>query len=218
MNFKKFILLLITHYLLLTTLLLSSIYSIEIPIGGETGGLGTPNIGFVDMDKVFQSYSKVELAKKEYEEKKLEKEEELKLKEKEIKELEVEIEKLKEEIFNQQMVETTELLPKTTVGVQISTQEVTSAELTTKEMQLKEKTDLLSQKQEEYELSKAEVEKFLKEFEESKTFSIMGDLYVIIEELAKEENIAVVVEKSSILYGLPNIDLTNKVIDRLRGK
>ncbi|MFN3967239.1 MAG: OmpH family outer membrane protein, partial [Endomicrobiia bacterium] len=86
------------------------------------------------------------------------------------------------------------------------------------ESQLQEKKNILEEKNKEYEELKEKIKIELKEFEKSKTMTIMADLYKIIKELAEEENISIVVEKGNILYGLPNIDITDKVIERLRGK
>jgi Skp family chaperone for outer membrane proteins len=83
---------------------------------------------------------------------------------------------------------------------------------------LEKKNREISIMQKEYEDKKAQVEKELKEFEESKTLKIMAEFYRIIEELAKEENISIVVEKTNVLYGQSVIDLTGKVKERLRGK
>ena len=70
----------------------------------------------------------------------------------------------------------------------------------------------------EYEDKKAGIEKELADFEESKTLKIMSEFYSLIGDLAKEENISIVIEKTGILYGQPAIDLTEKLKERLRGK
>lgn len=216
-------------YTLHFTLYTVSCYAIEIPL---TPVGGRANIGYVDMNKVFESYSKVEVAKKEYEEKRLEKDAELKKTEKEIKDIETEIVKLKLEIadlkqrisaLNQQLPQERNVDTASVVEIQPATPTPSDrvsieTELSAKETELKGRTELLTKKRAEYEASMKETEKFLKEFEESKTLSIMAELYVIIGKLAKEENIGMIVERASILYGQPDTDLTNKVIDRLRGK
>jgi Skp family chaperone for outer membrane proteins len=81
-----------------------------------------------------------------------------------------------------------------------------------------EKKALVEKKSKELDEKKAKVEKELSELEDCKTQLIMADFYSVILDIAKEENISVVVDKSSILYGQPGIDLTDKVLDRLRGK
>ncbi|MFH1283245.1 MAG: OmpH family outer membrane protein [bacterium] len=47
---------------------------------------------------------------------------------------------------------------------------------------------------------------------------VMGKIYVVLQELAGEEGIEIIVDKNNVLYGKPNIDLTQKLVDRLSGK
>ncbi|MBU2567628.1 MAG: hypothetical protein KJ967_02480 [Elusimicrobia bacterium] len=86
------------------------------------------------------------------------------------------------------------------------------------EEELVVKREKLLTQQQELEALKIKAEKEIRDFEESKTLSIMGEIYQIIEQLAKEENISIVAEKASILYGQAKTDLTDKVMDRIRGK
>ena len=85
--------------------------------------------------------------------------------------------------------------------------------------------DILEEKQKELEEAvraygkrEEEIERELAEFENRKTMKIMAECYRLIEELAREENISIVVEKNSILYGQPFIDMTERIKERLRGK
>jgi Skp family chaperone for outer membrane proteins len=75
-----------------------------------------------------------------------------------------------------------------------------------------------AQLEKEYGDRKAESEKELAKFEESKTMKVMSEFYGLINDMAKEENISIVIEKSGILYGNPGVDLTEKLKERLRGK
>ena len=86
------------------------------------------------------------------------------------------------------------------------------------ENNLAQKTAIFNAKNNEYENRKKEVDKELKEFDHNNTLKILGEIYKIIEEIAKEENISIIVDKSNILYGLSGIDLTDKVKERLQGK
>jgi len=112
------------------------------------------------------------------------------------------------------------LSPEISDLVQLSTPTSQSSEtsVTTMETDIVTKKQTLQKKEWEYEEFKKKVETELKDFEESKTLLVMGELYRIIEDLAKEENISIVVEKASILYGQAKTDLTEKVLDRIRGK
>jgi Skp family chaperone for outer membrane proteins len=46
---------------------------------------------------------------------------------------------------------------------------------------------------------------------------ILGKIYQALRDVANEEQVVVVVDKSSILYGDANIDLTEKLQERVRG-
>lgn len=99
-----------------------------------------------------------------------------------------------------------------------STIEADEKQISEKETDLVLKKDLITKKQQEYTDYKKKNEKDLKEYEKNKTLALMGELYKIIEDLAKEENISIVIEKTNVLYGSGGIDLTNKILERLRGK
>jgi len=60
--------------------------------------------------------------------------------------------------------------------------------------------------------------KELDKIEADNTDSVMRDIYQVLDSIAKEEDIAIVVDKSQILYGQSVKDLTDKVLDRLRGR
>jgi len=47
--------------------------------------------------------------------------------------------------------------------------------------------------------------------------AVMGKIYQVLEELAREEGIAVIIDVHSVLYGQPGIDLTERLIDRIAG-
>ncbi|OGS22632.1 MAG: hypothetical protein A2252_03370 [Elusimicrobia bacterium RIFOXYA2_FULL_39_19] len=78
--------------------------------------------------------------------------------------------------------------------------------------------DAVLKKQQENTSLKKKSDKALKDYEKNRTMALIGELYKIIEELAKEEDISIVIEKSNILYGTGGTDLTDKVLERLRGK
>jgi len=243
MNFKNLLLLAVIYSLFFSYYC----FGIEISLEGTEKGK-TLSIACVDMEKLYKEYPKVEQSKKEYESLKKEKQTEIEEKEKEIKEIQDEIKKIEQEIEKaktqtSQQVEPviTSTSPETSVLVStetsseklLSTSTETLSEIVTLststaveqkidisklELDLQEKNKLLEEKKVECEELKKKTQIELKEFENSKTMAIMADLYKIIKELAEEENISIVVEKGNVLYGLPNIDITDKVIDRLRGK
>lgn len=66
---------------------------------------------------------------------------------------------------------------------------------------------------------KIEKEKIEKEIEQKKRkyeIEIYAELYRLIQEIAKKENLNLIIEKSGILYGIPQIDITQKLLDLIR--
>ena len=119
----------------------------------------------------------------------------------------------------------------TNTAVQITTDTVIQQPVTITD-KVKSKQDEINNKEKEIEkfkdkIDKAELlleqdkQKFKQDYEElekTKTLVIMTDFYKVIENIAKEENIAIVVEKTSILYGITKIDLTETVRERIRNR
>ena len=60
-------------------------------------------------------------------------------------------------------------------------------------------------------------EKEMGAFENRKTEIILGKIYYALRELSVEESISVVVDKKNILYGQKAVDLTDKLLFKLRG-
>ncbi|MFC1501395.1 OmpH family outer membrane protein [Elusimicrobiota bacterium] len=58
----------------------------------------------------------------------------------------------------------------------------------------------------------------LEKLEKKQTALVLDDLYKVIEDLAKEENITVILDKNNILYGKKLKDFTPKVRQRLKGR
>jgi len=54
--------------------------------------------------------------------------------------------------------------------------------------------------------------------EEKQTNSVLTDLYRVLEKIASEENITIIIDKNNVLYGQPGQDLTAKVRERLQGR
>lgn len=63
----------------------------------------------------------------------------------------------------------------------------------------------------------AATEKEMGAFENRKTEIILGKIYYALRELSVEQSISVVVDKKNILYGQKAVDLTDKLLFKLRG-
>jgi Skp family chaperone for outer membrane proteins len=56
----------------------------------------------------------------------------------------------------------------------------------------------------------------MKILQKEKTYDVMSKIYAVLESLARDESITVVLDKSYVLYGEDSIDLTDKLIQRLQ--
>lgn len=175
-------------------------FSLEIPLEG--GGKGGAKVAFVDMDIVFQEYPETKKARVKYFK-------EVVSRRKELDELETETTQIKEQlnVLKATLAELEAISSTDTVVPEI---DASSA--------LKEKEDELIFKQQELEASRKTAEQELAAFEESSTFRIYGDLYTFLKQLAEEEGISLVVDKSYVLFGQADIDLTDKLQKRLQGR
>jgi len=75
----------------------------------------------------------------------------------------------------------------------------------------------LEQKEIELEDQRMRSVKELNAFEKQQSQIILGKIYKALKELALEEQVTLVVDKSSILFGSAEIDLTDKLQQKVRG-
>ena len=73
----------------------------------------------------------------------------------------------------------------------------------------------LSLKEEELRQAQRQSERELLEYEGRKSELILGRIYVALKELAIKEEVSVIVDKRSILFGQNAVDLTGKLLKRL---
>ena len=213
----------------LTTLnfaITNALKALEIPLGKAEGKSTT--VGYVDMELIFQEFPETKKAKQEYYA-------EVETRRKMLAGQEEDIAKLNQRLL---VLKTTleSLVISTSAaaeaGVESSTEaaggeeaapeagkseiEKSSATATKPELEKLEKEP--DEKKEALETTKQKAVKELEELEESRSLQILGRIYNILEELAQEEGISMVVDKSSILYGSEAVDLTHKLKNRLRGR
>jgi Skp family chaperone for outer membrane proteins len=75
----------------------------------------------------------------------------------------------------------------------------------------------LADKEEAYKKYQAQVENNLLELEGRRTEILLGKIYTIIQEVAHENGVGVVIDKSQILFGQHTVDITDKVIKKMEG-
>jgi Skp family chaperone for outer membrane proteins len=58
----------------------------------------------------------------------------------------------------------------------------------------------------------------LSQLEEKQTAEVLADMYELLQKVAKDENVTIIIDKNDILYGQASLDLTDKVRERLQGR
>lgn len=81
-----------------------------------------------------------------------------------------------------------------------------------------DKTKNLQDKEAEFKTYQAQVEKNLLDVENRKTEILLGKIYQAVQETARIEGVSIVVDKSQILFGQKAVDLTEKVLQRLKNQ
>ncbi|MCS7184900.1 MAG: OmpH family outer membrane protein [bacterium] len=152
----------------------------------------TPKIGCIDIKAIFEEFPETQKARQEYQQLMNEKQFEIKTLEDEIDKLKLEIEEIKKTLS-------------------LTQEPGTSTVLNEKQM-------LLEQKTIDLDLKKKRLESELQELSRIKTAKVMGKLYRIIEEVAIEEGLSVVIDKADAIWFSESIDITDAVRKKLHGK
>ena len=79
-----------------------------------------------------------------------------------------------------------------------------------------EKSAALDKKEADFKDYQARIEKNLLDLESRKTEYLLGKIYAAVQQAAKDEGVSVVVDKSQILFGPKAVDLTQKVLEKLK--
>jgi Skp family chaperone for outer membrane proteins len=58
----------------------------------------------------------------------------------------------------------------------------------------------------------------MKALQSEKTYGVMAKIYAILQQLARDENVTVVIDKAYVLYGEDTVDLSEKLISRLQAE
>ena len=191
--------------IIMAALISRSAGALDIPLSGGTEAGGGIKIGYVDMDRIFQVYPQTQAAKEDYAKQLKKKREQLAAKESELREVEGRISVL-ESTMKQGGA------PPAVDGAPPAEDPLASVSQSVGKM----KDELDSRKTELVELRK-QATADLAAFESQQSQMILGKIYQALRDVAVEEQVAVVVDKSSILYGDASIDLTDKLQQRVRG-
>lgn len=183
--------------------LLGTLHALDIPLAG--GGGSSPSavkIGFVDMDRIFKIYPQTQAAKEDYAKQLKKKKEQLTVKEKELEDIKNRIGILESTLANTP-VEQSEPMEGESVPAQRKSVPTLKKEL--------------EDARAEFEEMKKQASMDLSNFQSQQSQIILGKIYQALRDLALEEQVIVVVDKASILYGDATIDLTDRLQERVRG-
>jgi Skp family chaperone for outer membrane proteins len=185
-------------------------FSLDIPLSGGVDGKGGVKIGYVDLDKIFELYPQTKNAKEDYAKQLNIKHEALAAREKEIETIKNKIAVLEETFKDMEAA-----VPPSPDGVVAST-EVPALPVVPPQNIAQLTAQLEKEKQRYAEARKQSAEE-LKAFENQQSNAILGKIYRALQDLALEEQVSIVVDKSSVLYGTADVDLTEKLSNKVRG-
>jgi len=178
---------------------LYSFFLFLVPYGNAVM-LSSERIAYVDIERIFEEYKGTQQAKKKMQL-------EIETRRKEIDRLEKEIKDLE---ATRKKGEVWEAEPITGLvggeGVEFSTVTVVRQPIPEETVESKKKN--LSGKVED-------MKEELTRIEEEVTHQILGKIYDVIREIAREEGYAIVLDKKNVLYSQIENDLTEKVIKKL---
>lgn len=193
-------------------------WALEIPLtgGGSESSRGAASIGYVDMDKIFQIYPQTQAAKEDYAKQLKKKREQLAEKEAALAEIQS-----RAAVLESTLKQGAPAVPPPTPNADGTT---TAPSTDPNADPLASAAQSLATMKRELDDKKAEMEDMKKQaaadlaaFEAQQSQLILGKIYQALRDVANEEQVAVVVDKSSILYGDASIDLTDKLQQRVRG-
>jgi outer membrane protein len=230
MRFKNFCL-----YILFTTFLLTlsyPLFNIEIP----TKDITVIRIGVVDMNKVLNEYPLTQKLQRDIDNFKQNKMAEIVSIEKEIEELmkqklviNTEIEQLKTQlaqisvsattstIVSSESISSTEFIQSSTTVVAQSEQvEQIKKNIEDKQKNLQQIEQEINTKKQIVKQKQTEIESEIEKMKQKTEVEIYAELYKIIKQIAQQKGLNVVIDKSGILYGEPEIDITDKVLKKIK--
>ena len=222
-------------YFLITVLaLLAAVQTscaIELTLEENRGEAGS--VGYVDIEKVFREYPETQRAKESFKTELERKEKVILDRKKEIFAMRGEIARLKLEreftlklstmpyapppdpeqaVLNAPVVSTV-----AAVGVEVQFSTTAMSPVVALDYRIAAAQRRLLELEVAFKSFQAASEKEMVAFESRKTEIVLGKIYYALRELSVQESVSVVVDKKSILYGQKAVDLTDKLLRKLRG-
>jgi Skp family chaperone for outer membrane proteins len=208
------------------------LFNIEIP----TKDITVIRIGVVDMNKVLNEYPLTQKLQQDIDNFKQNKMAEIVSIEKEIEELmkqklviNTEIEQLKTQlaqisvsattstIISSESISSTKFIQSSTTVVAQSEQvEQIKKNIEDKQKNLQQIEQEINTKKQIVKQKQTEIESEIEKMKQKTEAEIYAELYKIIKQIAQQEGLNVVIDKSGILYGEPEIDITDKVLKKIK--
>jgi len=191
-------------------------------------------VGYVDMQAIFRAFPETKRAKESFEAAVRQAEDQVNLRKSELISLRGELADFKMQrafmarapIVAASTAPAQALAPAPAVSsgtatalVQASTAAVRAAApdpLADMDKKIAEKSAALDKKEADFKDYQARIEKNLLDLESRKTEYLLGKIYAAVQQAAKDEGVSVVVDKSQILFGPKAVDLTQKVLEKLK--
>lgn len=199
------------------------LWALEVPLR-RSGDKMPGAVAVVDMDKVFQTFPDTAKARNEYYDQVAKRRAVLDDQDKKLADLRTKLAALNTLMaastatVNAQALSTAS----TTTGIDVSTDSTSTTTLSGVSSSLDAwSPDVSEQDLKEMEASHAQARvdalKSLQDLADRRTLQIMGRLYDALVQLCDERGVALVIDKSQVLYGQPALDLTDALTRRIRG-
>ncbi|MCS7230930.1 MAG: OmpH family outer membrane protein [Elusimicrobiota bacterium] len=213
-------------FILLTLIFIfNHISAIEI----QTQDVRIIRVGVIDINKVISEFPLAQKAQQEIELFKQNKLSELSVIEKELEDvlkqqinLTTEIEQLKHQIKQIETEIQTSTLTISSTGTIVNADEKSiriqqiKDEIIKKQKNLEQIDQAITEKKEKIKSEKEKIEKEIEEKKQKYEVEIYIELYKIIQKIAQQEKLNLIIDKSGILYGESQIDITQKVINLIK--
>jgi Skp family chaperone for outer membrane proteins len=194
-------------------------FALEIPLGGASEGKGAggggTSVGYVDMDRIFQIYPQTQIAKEDYAKQLEKKRQQLREKEEQVNSLKARIGVLDSTLKD---MGAPSAAPATSSDTATSTAASAGTPADAGSAQgMQDMKKQLEQQMGELDDMRKQAETDLAAFQAQQSQIILGKIYQALKDLAQEEQVTLIVDKSSILYGDAAVDLTEKLQEKVRG-
>ncbi|MCD6413033.1 MAG: OmpH family outer membrane protein [Elusimicrobia bacterium] len=188
--------------------------------------ISTQKIAFVDMDRVYAKFQMRKLAEREIDIRKKKYREKIDGIDRKIRQLEMKQAFLKTAVDSADIGKGTAtavtVIESTVTGksVVISTQTETEVKTSTPTADLVSTKEVIEKQIDELKVEKNKIEadakKNLKSIKTEYSKQVMARIYDAIERVARRRGFDVVVNRSEVLYGIPETDLTDEVLEELK--